>query len=76
MTPEEVPALIRFSAPTDFSGHPRITVPNGFTEDGLPLAMQFIGRRGDEAAIIRAAAAYERLTDWHLRRPALPGDDA
>jgi len=71
MAVEEVPALVRFSAPTNFSGHPSITVPNGFTTDGLPTAMQFIGRHGDEAAIIRAAAAYEALTDWHRRRPAL-----
>ncbi|MCP5200801.1 MAG: amidase [Gammaproteobacteria bacterium] len=71
MANDEVPALIRFSAPTNFSGHPSITLPNGFTADGLPLAMQFIGRHGDEAAIIRAAAAYEALTDWHTRRPAL-----
>jgi len=71
MAPEEVPALVRFSAPTNFSGHPSLTVPNGFTVDGLPTAMQFIGRHGDEAAVLRAGAAYEALTEWHTRRPAL-----
>lgn len=67
----DVAPLVRFAAPTNFSGHPSITLPNGFTAEGLPTAMQFIGRHGDEAAIIRAAAAYEGLTEWHLRRPAL-----
>ncbi|MBI5615639.1 MAG: amidase [Gammaproteobacteria bacterium] len=69
--PEAVPALLRYSAPTNFSGHPSITVPNGFTSEGLPTAMQFIGRYGDEATIFRAAAAYEAATEWHSRRPAL-----
>ncbi|MEQ8235038.1 MAG: amidase [Gammaproteobacteria bacterium] len=71
MANDEVPGLIRFSAPTNFSGHPSLTVPNGFTADGLPLAMQFIARHGDEAAVLRAGAAYEMLTDWHTRRPPL-----
>jgi amidase len=69
--PQADSPLVRFAAPTNFSGHPSITLPNGFTAEGLPTAMQFIGRHGDEAAIIRAAAAYEGLTEWHLRRPAL-----
>ncbi len=71
MADADVAPLVRYSAPTNFSGHPSITLPNGFTGDRLPTAMQFIGRHGDEAAIIRAAAAYEALTDWHTRRPAL-----
>lgn len=69
--PQQVAPLLRFSAPTDFSGHPSITVPNGFTADGLPTAMQFIGRLGDEATILRIAGAYERATGWHRRRPLL-----
>ena len=67
----DVAPLVRYAAPTNFSGHPSITLPNGFTPAGLPTAMQFIGRHGDEASIIRAAAAYEAMTDWHRRRPAL-----
>lgn len=67
----DVAPLVRYAAPTNFSGHPSITLPNGFTPTGLPTAMQFIGRHGDEASIIRAAAAYEAMTDWHKRRPAL-----
>jgi len=69
--PEAIPTLVRYTGPTNLSGHPSITVPNGFNADGLPTAMQFIGRRGDEATILRAAAAYERATEWHRRRPPL-----
>jgi amidase len=71
MAVADVAPLVRFTAPTNFSGHPSITVPNGFTPEGMPTAMQFIGRHGDEASIIRAAAAYEGLTAWHSRRPSL-----
>jgi len=62
---------VRYSAPTNLSGHPSLTIPNGFTANGLPTAMQFIGRLGDEAMIMRVAAAYERATEWHRRRPVL-----
>ncbi len=71
ITPEAMPALIRYSGPTNLSGHPSITIPNGFSAEGMPLAMQFIGRRGDEATIVRIAAAYEQATEWHKRRPHL-----
>jgi amidase len=71
VAPEDMPTLVRYTGPTNLSGHPSITVPNGFNADGLPTAMQFIGRHGDEATIIRAAAAYERATEWHKRRPPL-----
>ena len=69
--PESVAPLVRYSAPTNFSGHPSLTVPNGFTADGLPTAMQFIGRHGEEATLFRVAAAYEQATGWHKRRPLL-----
>ena len=71
VSPEAMPTLVRYTGPTNLSGHPSITLPNGFNAEGLPLAMQLIGRQGDEATIMRAAAAYERATEWHKRRPAL-----
>ena len=71
VVPEAVPNLVRFTGPTDMSGHPSLTVPNGFTPQGLPTAMQFIGRLGDEATVLRAGAAYEAATAWHTRRPVL-----
>lgn len=69
--PANMPAVVRFSAPSNLSGHPSLTVPNGFTTTALPTAMQFIGRLGDEATLLRIGAAYQRATEWHRRRPAL-----
>jgi aspartyl-tRNA(Asn)/glutamyl-tRNA(Gln) amidotransferase subunit A len=64
-------ALIRLTRPFNCSGHPACAVPCGFTTAGLPLGMQFVGRPFDEATVLRAADGYQRLTDWHRRRPAL-----
>ena len=66
---EDIGPLVKFAAPTNFSGHPSITIPNGFSASGMPTGMQFIGRHGDESSIIRAAAAYEKLTDWQKHKP-------
>jgi aspartyl-tRNA(Asn)/glutamyl-tRNA(Gln) amidotransferase subunit A len=64
-------ALIRLTRPFNFSGHPACAVPCGFSAGGLPIGMQLVGRPFDEATVLRAADAYQRLTDWHTRRPVL-----
>jgi aspartyl-tRNA(Asn)/glutamyl-tRNA(Gln) amidotransferase subunit A len=64
-------ALIRFTRPFNLSGHPACSVPCGFSAGGLPVGMQFVGRPFDEATVLRAADAYQRLSDWHTRRPVL-----
>jgi aspartyl-tRNA(Asn)/glutamyl-tRNA(Gln) amidotransferase subunit A len=64
-------ALIRLTRPFNVSGHPACAVPCGFTPGGLPIGMQIVGRPFDEATVLRAADAYQRLTDWHTRRPVL-----
>jgi len=49
---------------------PAISVPCGFTRDGLPVGLQIAGRWHDEAGVLRAAAAFERVAPWaHLRPP-------
>jgi len=55
----------------DVTGHPVISVPVGFGEGGLPLAMQLVGRPFDEAAVLRAAEAFQRDTTHHLQVPIL-----
>jgi len=65
------PALIRFTRPINLSGHPACSVPCGLTREGLPIGMQFVGRPFDEATVLRAADAWQRLSDWHARRPVL-----
>jgi aspartyl-tRNA(Asn)/glutamyl-tRNA(Gln) amidotransferase subunit A len=64
-------ALIRLTRPFNLSGHPACALPCGFTAAGLPIGMQIVGRPFDEATVLRAADAYQRLTDWHTRRPVL-----
>jgi aspartyl-tRNA(Asn)/glutamyl-tRNA(Gln) amidotransferase subunit A len=53
--------------------NPVVNVPIGFTEIGLPLGMQVIGRHWDESTVLRAADAYQQRTDWHLRTPPIAG---
>ena len=56
------------------TGGPSIVLCNGFTTDGLPLAMQIAGRPFDDAKVMRIAHAYERAANWRGRRPQLtPG---
>lgn len=61
----------RYTCPFTMSGHPAITLPCGFTQAGTPLAFQFVGRHFEEAGVLAAAHAYQQVTDWHQRRPAL-----
>lgn len=51
------------------TGHPAISVPCGWTENGLPIGVQIVGRRHGEAALFRAAAAYEQAAPWADKRP-------
>lgn len=48
---------------------PAISVPCGFTRDGLPVGLQIAGRWRDEVGVLRAAAAFERAAPWAHRRP-------
>ena len=64
-------SLLRFTRPFNFSGHPACALPCGFTTGGLPIGLQIVGRPFDEATVLRAADAYQRVTNWHTRRPPL-----
>ncbi len=50
---------------------PALSVPSGFTRDGLPTALQIVGRRHDDIGALRIGAALERLRPWNGRRPPL-----
>ncbi|MEJ2292273.1 MAG: amidase family protein [Deinococcales bacterium] len=51
--------------PINFTGHPAASVPAGFTEDGLPVGLQLVGRRFEDARVLAASAALERARPWH-----------
>jgi aspartyl-tRNA(Asn)/glutamyl-tRNA(Gln) amidotransferase subunit A len=68
---EQARTLTRFTAPFNFSGLPAISLPCGFTDQVLPIGLQIVTRPWGEAALLRAARAYESATDWHQRRPNL-----
>ncbi len=67
--PDELGAFLRFAAPFDMSGSPTLTLPCGFTAQGLPLSFQLISRHLDEALLVRAGHAYQQATDWHRKQP-------
>lgn len=51
------------------AGLPAISVPSGFSDEGLPTGIQFMGRAYDENRILAVARAYQSLTDWHTQHP-------
>lgn len=59
------------TAAFDIYGLPTISIPCGFTSDGLPIGMQISGAHFDEYTVIAMAHAFEQATQWHQRRPAL-----
>jgi aspartyl-tRNA(Asn)/glutamyl-tRNA(Gln) amidotransferase subunit A len=65
-------ALVRLNRPANMTGHPAISVPCGFTQDGLPMGLQLIGPRWGEASLLAIALAYEQSTAWHEQHPTAP----
>jgi len=59
-----------FTVGANLAGVPAISVPCGFTSARLPVGLQLTARKMDEATLLRTAAAYEQLTDWHEQSPA------
>ncbi|MFB7255435.1 amidase [Streptomyces nojiriensis] len=64
--------MVAYTALWNVTGHPAASVPAGLGEDGLPLAVQLVGRRDDEATVLRVAAQLEEVRPWAQRRPRPP----
>lgn len=60
--------------PVNLAGVPGMSIPCGFSKDGLPIGLQVIGNYFDEATVYRAAHAFEQATDHHTKRPELGGE--
>jgi aspartyl-tRNA(Asn)/glutamyl-tRNA(Gln) amidotransferase subunit A len=60
-----------YTISVNLAGIPAISVPCGFTKEGLPVGLQILGKAFDEATLLRTAYAYEQNTPWHLEKPKL-----
>ena len=59
--------LLRLTMPFNLAGLPAISLPCGFSSDGMPIGLQIAGKPFEEVMILRIAHAYQQLTDWHRR---------
>lgn len=64
-------AFASLTMPFNIAGLPAISVPCGFSSDGLPIGLQLAGGAFEEVKVLRAAAAYEAATEWHRESPML-----
>jgi aspartyl-tRNA(Asn)/glutamyl-tRNA(Gln) amidotransferase subunit A len=60
-----------YTISANLAGIPGISIPAGFSSDGRPIGLQLLGNSLAEHTLLRAAAMYERETDWHLARAPL-----
>lgn len=63
--------LTRFTAPFNLTGLPALSVPCGFTAGNLPIGVQIVAKHWGEARVLQAGNAYQSLTDWHKKHPAM-----
>ena len=61
---------LQYTAPWDMNRAPSLTLPNGWSDEGLPMALQLVGPLGSEVALCQAGYAYEQATDF-MRHPEL-----
>jgi aspartyl-tRNA(Asn)/glutamyl-tRNA(Gln) amidotransferase subunit A len=68
---ERARLLTRFTAPFNLTGLPALSVPCGFSQEGLPIGLQLVGRPWEDARLLRAAHLYEQAANWIQRLPSV-----
>jgi aspartyl-tRNA(Asn)/glutamyl-tRNA(Gln) amidotransferase subunit A len=62
---------LAFTFPINMTGQPAASIPAGWTDDGLPVGLQIIGRHLDDPKVLSASAAFERARPWKNRWPPI-----
>jgi Asp-tRNA(Asn)/Glu-tRNA(Gln) amidotransferase A subunit family amidase len=75
LRPQEL-IMLRNTRPFNVWGIPAISIPCGFTRDGLPIGLQLATAPWHGVMLLQAAQAYEQATEWHKKKPALNDADA
>ncbi|HLD88287.1 MAG TPA: amidase, partial [Candidatus Omnitrophota bacterium] len=60
-----------YTIPANLAGVPALSVPCGFSKQGLPIGLQLTAKAFAEETLLRIAYTYEQNTEWHLRKPAI-----
>ncbi len=68
---ERARLLTRFTAPFNLTGLPALSVPCGFSSEGLPIGLQIVARAWNEGGALRAGYAYQQATEWHTMQPKI-----
>ena len=68
---EQAGRLTRFTAPFNLTGLPALSIPCGFTKDGLPIGLQIVSRAWADAKVLNAGHVFEQATEWHTMKPKL-----
>lgn len=68
---ERARLLTRLTAPFNITGLPALSVPCGFTSEGLPIGLQIASRAWNESGVLRIGYAYQEATEWHKMKPSI-----
>jgi aspartyl-tRNA(Asn)/glutamyl-tRNA(Gln) amidotransferase subunit A len=68
---EQAGRLNRFTSTFNLTGLPAISIPCGFTSEGLPIGLQIVSKAWADAKVLNAAFAYEQATEWHRQKPKI-----
>jgi aspartyl-tRNA(Asn)/glutamyl-tRNA(Gln) amidotransferase subunit A len=68
---EQAGRLTRFTAPFNLAGLPALSLPCGFTKEGLPIGLEVVSRAWADAKVLNAGYAFEQATEWHQQFPRM-----